>query len=203
MKDVRHTHQKVYEAHAARWDAERSRHLFEKPWLDRFLVHVPKAGHVLDLGCGAGEPIARYVADQGRAVTGTDFSAAMLALARSRLPHGRWIEADMRGIDLGERFDGIVAWDSFFHLTHDEQRALIPRLADHLRPGGALLLTVGPQAGEVLGLVGGEPVYHASLSSAEYAARLSDAGLSIVSFVPDDPECGGHSVLLAVVEACG
>ena len=203
MKDVRHTHRGVYDAQAARWDAERSRGLFEKPWLDRFLAHVPNAGRVLDLGCGAGEPIARYLMDRGCAVTGVDFSAAMLAIARARLPHGRWIEADMRGLELGERFDGIAAWDSFFHLTQDEQRAMIPRLADHLRPGGALLLTVGPEASEVLGHVGGEPVYHASLSPAEYATRLGEAGLSIVNFIPEDPHCDNHSVLLAVAEVGG
>ena len=46
----------------------------------------------------------------------------------------------MRSLDLGRRFGGIVAWDSFFHLTADEQRALIPRLAGHLAPGRRLAL---------------------------------------------------------------
>lgn len=198
MDEIRVSHRTVYEANARRWDTERSRSLFEKPWLDRLLAHIPHGAAVLDLGCGTGEPIARYLIESGCAVTGIDFSAEMLSLARSRFPGGCWIEADMRELDLAERFSGIIAWDSFFHLTRDEQREIIPRLARHILPGGAMLLTVGPDDGEVLGQVGDHPVYHASLSPTEYADRLASAGLSVVSFVPNDPDCGGHSVLFAV-----
>ena len=103
----------------------------------------------------------------------------------------------MRRLDLGERFGGIVAWDSFFHLAAEEQRAMVPRFAAHLAPGGALLFTAGPEAGEAMGTVEGSAVYHASLAPAEYAARLEAAGLDIRAFVAEDPDCGGHSVWLA------
>jgi len=198
MDPIRHAHRAVYEANAERWDAERSRHLFEGAWLDRFLAHLPKGGAVLDLGCGSGEPIACHLIAQGCAVTGVDFSPAMLALARQRFPNATWIEADMRSLDLGIRFAGIIAWDSFFHLDRDEQRELIPRLVRHLLPGGALLVTVGPEDGEAIGRVGDGAVFHASLSPAEYAERLDAVGLRIERFVANDPDCGGHSVMLAV-----
>ena len=197
MRDIRHRHRQVYEANAAAWDAQRSRALFERGWLDRFLGAMPPGGTVLDLGCGAGEPIARYLVRQGRAVCGLDFAPAMLALARERMPEQRWIEGDMRGLDLPERFAGILGWDSFFHLSPDEQRALIPRLARHLAPGGALMLTVGPEAGEPIGRVCDEPVYAASLDPQEYRERLAAVGLDLEAFAPEDPEAHGHSVLLA------
>jgi len=79
----------------------------------------------------------------------------------------------------------------------DDQKATLRRFADHLVDGGALLLTVGPDASEVVGHVGGEPVCHASLTPEEYASVLAALGLSIVSFVPDDPVCDYASVLLA------
>lgn len=197
MEEIRRLHRAVYEANAARWDAERSRSLFERRWLDRLLSYVPEGAGVLDIGCGAGEPIARHLIEQGCAVTGVDFSPAMLSMARRRFPGARWIEADMRGLDLGERFAGIVAWDSFFHLSKDEQREMIPRLARHLLPGGALLVTVGPADGEAVGCVGDGAVFHASLSLREYTDRLSAVEMEIESFVADDPDCGGHSVILA------
>lgn len=121
----------------------------------------------------------------------------MIALARARMPEARWTVADMRALDLGEQVAAIIAWDSFFHLTPPEQVALMPRLAGHLAPGGALLLTVGPEAGEPIEQVGGEAVYHASLSPEEYAVRLAQVGISVVAFSPEDVTCAGRSVLLA------
>lgn len=107
----------------------------------------------------------------------------------------------MRAFDLGEAFGGVVAWDSFFHLPPDDQRSVIPRLARHVAPGGGLLVTVGPSASEVMGTVEGDPVYYASLSIDEYQARFREAGLAIAEFVPEDHDCAGHSVLLAVRRA--
>ncbi|MHB2165800.1 class I SAM-dependent methyltransferase [Alsobacter sp. R-9] len=187
----------VYRRHARAWDAERSRALFEKPWLDRLADSLPPGGSVLDLGCGAGDPIGLYLAGLGLRVTGLDSAEEMIGIARARLPQARWIVGDMRRLQLEERFHAIVGWDSFFHLTPDEQRALLPRLVEHLQPGGGLLLTVGPAAGEPVGSVAGQPVYHASLAPEEYAARLAASGAGIVEFVPDDPACAGHTVLLA------
>src|SRR5262245_20737245 len=55
----------LYQQHATDWDKERGRDLFEKPWLDRFLALLPPGASVLDIGCGAGEPIARYLDREG------------------------------------------------------------------------------------------------------------------------------------------
>ena len=187
----------VYDAAAAAFDANRPRSLFERPWLDRFLALVPPGARVLDLGCGAGEPIAAHLASRGHPVTGIDLSPAMLDLARARRPDGDWREGDMRALDLPERFGGIVAWDSFFHLTAEEQRAALPRIAAHLAPGGALLLTVGPGGGVALGSVAGRPVHHASLWLSEYAAILERAGAPVRAFAAEDPDCDRHSLLLA------
>lgn len=187
----------VYERNAARFDRERGRDLHERGWLERFCAMLPEGGQVLDLGCGAGEPMAGYLIGRGYGVTGMDFAPAMLALAAERFPAERWVEGDMRALDMGERFDGVLAWNSFFHLTAEEQREVIPRLADHVRPGGVVLLTVGPEAGEAWGQVAGEAVYHASLSPEDYAEVLRLAGLEVMSFQPEDKACNGHSVLLA------
>jgi hypothetical protein len=41
--------------------------------------------------------------------------------------------ADMRTLALGQQFDALLAWDSFFHLTRDAQRAMFARFAAHAR----------------------------------------------------------------------
>lgn len=191
----------IYDAAAAEYDAHRSRALFEARWLARFAACLPDGGRVLDLGCGTGEPIARWFMAEGFDVTGVDFSSAMLEIARTRWPKGDWREADMRELDLGERFDGIIAWNSFFHLTMDEQRPVLRRMARHLNHGGSLMFTTGPDQGETTGTVAGRTVYHASLAPAEYATILLEQGLRLTGFLAEDPECNSHTVVMARKDA--
>ena len=190
--------QAVYERNAESYDARRSRALFEARWLRRFSGAMPEGGRVLDLGCGSGRPIAGWLIGEGFRLTGADFSEPMLQLARARWPNGDWRLSDMRTLDLPDRFDGIIGWDSFFHLTPDEQRACLPRLARHLNPGGVLMVTVGSIEGEVTGFVGEDPVYHASLSVAEYATLLDGCGMRMTAYLAEDPDCNYHSVMMAV-----
>lgn len=190
----------VYDRQAETFDAERGRAFFEARWLTRFGDGLPRGGRVLDLGCGAGQPISGWLINEGFRLTGLDFSVRMLDIARERWPDGDWREGDMRHLELHDKFDGIIAWNSFFHLTPEEQRTALPRFADHLTNGGRLLVTVGPRAGEVTGTVGGETVYHASLSPAEYATALEACGLRMTAFVAEDPGCGNHTILMAKKE---
>ncbi len=187
----------VYERQAAAWDRRRPKTLVEKAWLDRFLNVLPPGGRVLDLGCGTGEPLGAYFLKSGYALVGVDYAAEMIAIAAKRFPQAQWLVQDMRRLSVEGEFDGIISWDGFFHLSKAEQRAAIPDLAARIRPGGAMLLTVGPREGEATGTVVGETVYHASLSAEEYRDLLARDGFSEILFAPDDPDCTGHSVLLA------
>jgi trans-aconitate methyltransferase len=127
----------LYDEHVAEYDSERSRSLIEKAWLDRFAKYVPTRGTVLDIGCGMGQPIASYLLGLGFEVVGVDSSPAMISLCRRRYPQAEWFAADMRELDLNRRFDGLIAWDSFFHLGMDDQRAMFARFAEHgCKPDG-------------------------------------------------------------------
>lgn len=187
----------LYDRHAQAYDRQRGRSLFEKSWLDAFVALLPDGGSVLDIGCGMGEPIARHLIARGFAVTGTDSSPSLIAMARERFPQQTWMVADMRALSLGRVFDGLIAWDSFFHLTPDDQRAMFPVFRDHAAPRAALMFTSGPARGEAIGEFEGEPLYHASLDPDEYRALLMAHGFRVVSHVADDPTCNGHTVWLA------
>lgn len=186
----------LYRRHARQWDENRSRNLFERPWLDRFIALLPPGGTALDIGCGTGEPIARYLVEHGLAVTGVDSASTMIDVCRERLP-GTWIVADMRDLAIGRRFDGLLAWDSFFHLRPDDQRAMFPVFEAHSDPGTALMFTSGPSSGVAVGEFHGEPLYHASLEADEYRALLANHGFAVVAHVAEDPTCGRHTVWLA------
>jgi SAM-dependent methyltransferase len=187
----------IYDRIAEGYDAHRSKALFEQDWLDRFLSCLPQMPKILDVGCGAGEPIARYLVEQGCALTGVDVAPGMLSLARERFPDHRWLEADMRSLDLGSMFDGVLSWNASFHLTIQEQRDTIPLLAKHVAPAGALMFTIGPSEGEATGTVEGEPVYHASLDPEDYQSILSELGFSNIQIGLEDAKCNLHSIILA------
>lgn len=189
----------LYERKAHAWVADRTRShaLMEQGWLERFLALMPAGGTVLDIGCGAGEPIAAYLIGRGCDVTGIDSSPTMIALARGNFPDRDWLVADMRTLSLGRRFQGLIAWDSFFHLTYDDQRRMFPIFAAHAAPEAPLWFSSGPRHGEAIGTLHGEPLYHASLAPDEYRSLLAANGFSVIDHVAEDPSCGAHTVWLA------
>jgi len=187
----------LYNRHALAFDRARGRSLFERAWLDRFLALVPAGGHVLDMGCGSGDPIARYLIESGRRVTGVDTSPRLLQLAGSRFPAATWIAADMRTFASPQSFDGVIAWDSFFHLTGSDQTAMFPVFQRLARAGAPLMFTSGPRRGEAIGTFEGEPLYHASLDPDTYRHLLAEASFSVLAHQVEDPARGGHTVWLA------
>jgi hypothetical protein len=98
---------------------------------------------------------------------------------------------------LGRKFNGVIAWDSFFHLCLDDQRQMFPIFREHAAPEAALMFTSGPSHGEAIGSFEGEPLYHASLDPAEYRLLLGQNGFRVVSHIVEDPSCGRHTIWLA------
>lgn len=186
----------LYERHARNWDADRGRSLFERPWLEQFLNLVPPGGSILDVGCGSSEPIARFLIEQGCEVTGVDSSPSLIEMCRRRFHLQQWVVADMRALRLDARFNGIIAWDSFFHLRPEDQRTMFPRFREHASAGAALLFTSGPAYGEAIGEYRGEALYHGSLDGAEYRELLEVNGFEVVSHVVEDVTCGNHTIWL-------
>jgi SAM-dependent methyltransferase len=190
----------LYQRHATEWDKLRGRRCrLEKRWLDRFVALLPQSASILDIGCGTGQPIARYLIERGCQVTGIDSSPALIGLCKDRFPDQEWVVADMRELSLDRRFDGILAWDSFFHLSPEDQRPMFPIFHRHARSQAALMFTSGHSHGEIISTFQGEPLYHGRLDGAEYRSLLHESGFEVVSHVVEDPDCGQHTVWLAQV----
>lgn len=154
-------------------------------------------GSILDVGCGSAEPIARFFIKEGYEVTGVDSSPSLIDICKRRFPKQNWIVADMRVLHLNARFEGIIAWDSLFHLCPEDQRRVFPLFRKHSTPNAALLFTSGPARGDAIGEYRGEPLYHGSLDSAEYRELLDENGFAVMSHVVRDATCGDHTIWLA------
>jgi cyclopropane fatty-acyl-phospholipid synthase-like methyltransferase len=187
-----------YEHHAASWDADRRAAAWiDKSCIERFLGFLAEGTSVLDLGCGGGEPVALHMASRGFHVTGVDSSPTLISLCQSRMPDQEWIVGDMRSLALGRRFGGILAWDSFFHLKHDDQRTMFRIFAEHSAADAILMFNAGFSHGEAMGSYRGDPLYHASLDSAEYEDLLAGAGFELIEHSKGDPAKGGRIFWLA------
>jgi cyclopropane fatty-acyl-phospholipid synthase-like methyltransferase len=114
----------------------------QQPGLELLLPRLAPGSRVLDLGCGAGVPVAARLARE-HAVTGVDFSAAQLRLARANVPSARFIESDLMAVDFAPAsFDAVVSFYAIFHLPREEHGELLQRVGRWLAPGGFLLATV-------------------------------------------------------------
>ncbi|NCH82502.1 class I SAM-dependent DNA methyltransferase [Cronobacter malonaticus] len=187
-----------YRQHGLQWDEIRQARFVEQPWLDAVLEGLEEGGTVLDIGCGSGSPVGMYIDSKGFDITGVDITPALIALCRERLSRHRWLTGDMRTLSLNARFDALIAWDSFFHLTREDQRAMFAIFQQHAKPGAKLLFNSGPENGEAVGEFLGEPLYHASLSPEEYTQLLNAHGFDVLTFRPNDAASGGRTVWLAV-----
>jgi SAM-dependent methyltransferase len=137
---------------------------------------------VLDLGCGAGVPVTRWLA--GRFTTvGVDFSTRQLALARRHVPGAALVRADMGALEFAPgAFAAAVACYSIIHLPREEQPALIERIARWLKPGGAFLATwaTGAWEGEERDWLGwGAPMWWSHYDGETSLALLRRAGFTI------------------------
>jgi ubiquinone/menaquinone biosynthesis C-methylase UbiE len=192
----------LYGRQAGRFDAVRQGSRMERPYLEQAAALSPPPGQVLDLGCGSGEPIARFFVEQGYRVTGVDAAPEMLEIARARFPEMTWLRADMRRLEIPARFEIVIAWDSFFPLGVRDQRAMFARFRRHTAPGGVLVFTSGTTEGEgPSGDLFGDPLYHGSLDTDEYALLLRRHGYDVVLHRVEDPDCGGHTVWIARLDA--
>ena len=106
-----------------------------------------RARKVLDVGCGVGR-WSRLLAARGAQVTGIDLSPTMIARSPAVAPaqdgvadRCRFLVQDLAQLDAGEKFDLLLGVTVLQHILDPEAlRAAVQRMADHLAPGGRMVL---------------------------------------------------------------
>lgn len=151
-------------------------------WLGRLVENLPAtSGRVLDLGCGAGIPVARDLVTLGHIVVGVDGSAQQIARARRNVPKATFVNADMCNVTFeANSFDAVGAFYSITHVPAGLQGALISNIATWLRPGGVFVASFGSgAAGEWTGEWLGTTMFFGHIDKAETLRFLAEAGLLV------------------------
>ena len=175
--------------------------------LSTLMERLASGARVLDMGCGAGVPITRTLADCYE-VTGIDFSCEQIQRAKLNVPQALFIEADLMAVDFSlESFDAVVAFFVLFHLPRNEQRKLLQRAHNWLVPGGFLLATISVsneppyEDGDFFGV----PMCWTNFGREEYIDIIHSIGFDVLhdtavehgfcGSYTGEPEC--HPLLLA------
>ncbi|MBI2655645.1 class I SAM-dependent methyltransferase [Candidatus Woesearchaeota archaeon] len=109
--------------------------------ISRFIRHIPKASRILDLGCGAGVPISKFLVGNGYQVTGVDFADGMLKLARKNVPGAKFMKMDITNLKFKPNsFDGAVSFYAIIHVPRKKHPKIYKRLHKILRPHAIMLL---------------------------------------------------------------
>ncbi len=174
-------------------------------YIDRILDGLPVGAPVLDLGCGTGEPIARYMVQRGYRVTCVDASFEMLKFARQTVAEAEFIHADMIDIELNATFDAAVAWDSMFHVERKHHAAIYQKISQALKLGGRFMLSVGGSAPDeeddsVEGFTSemfGQTFYYSGFAPEVTRTIIEAAGFEIELWEVDDPTSRGHIAVIA------
>jgi cyclopropane fatty-acyl-phospholipid synthase-like methyltransferase len=151
------------------------------PDVDLLIDMLDEGARILDIGCGAGVPVARTLAQRFE-VTGVDLSKEMVRLARKNVPDATFMHADIMEIDLPDAgFDAVVAFYTVFHIPKEHHKALFQRIHLWLKVGGYLLVTVADEDGEpYTGEFHGVTMYWSHHGLQEYLEMLGETGFELI-----------------------
>jgi ubiquinone/menaquinone biosynthesis C-methylase UbiE len=149
--------------------------------LDELVGLLPRNARVLDVGCGAGVPVAEFLVKAGFDFVGIDFSESMIKLARKNVPQTQLIMANMTKPGFRDNsFDGLTAFYSIIHVPREKHLALFQSFHRILKPKGVMLICIGLDEWEAV-----EEYYGTRMFWSHYSPKISlqlvkNAGFQII-----------------------
>lgn len=184
-----------------------SRQREQMEYLDLFLNSLDKDSQVLDLGCGAGIPTTKKLAKKFR-VLGVDISTEQIKLAKQNTPEAEYIAGNILDINFEkDKFAGILAFYSLFHIPRDSHEELFRRIYLWLKPGGVFLATFLAAEHESLELMDESmkkaPMFLSAASPEKTKSLIENSGFEIIrAEISTDVEQDGSEDSFFWVFAC-
>jgi ubiquinone/menaquinone biosynthesis C-methylase UbiE len=158
------------------------RHAFDhSEELAEFAGLLPKNSKILDVGCGTGVPVARFLVEAGFEVVGIDFSEKMLKVARKNVPQATFVRKNMTKMDFPDNsFDGLTAFYSIIHVPREKHTLLFKSFNRILRPDGIMLVCMGPDDWESTEEYYGIRMLWSQYSPEKSLQLVNDAGFEMI-----------------------
>lgn len=134
---VQRHYDEIAEIYDHRYDRDRGR-IYYSHISRQVMEQIPEGGRLLDLGCGTGLFVRRYVAAGGWAV-GLDISRGMIRKARDRCVNSQFTVGDAQCLPFAAcSFDAVSSLLAFSYVKEPEM--MLKEAFRVLRPGGALVV---------------------------------------------------------------
>lgn len=179
---------KDYDAVAASFDDGNKTHDVSQnleALLKPLLAGGDRALDVLDLGCAGGRDLVALT-QRGHRAVGLEGSPAFVALARAKVPGCEVWQQDLAQLDLPrERFDGVFANATLFHVPIEALDGTLSQVWATLRPGGVFFCSNAHGFGEdkdgwTQGRTPGTRSWVCWLSEETWVARCERAGFELL-----------------------
>lgn len=175
------------------------RDIFEnRKYLDDLIYRLEPNSSILDVGCGAGSPIDKYLVEKGFKVTGIDISSEQIRLAKEIVPQAKYLVKDMSEADFPDTyFDSAISFYAIFHVKREEHQALFDKLFSIIKPGGYILVTMGAEEWEGFEDFHGSEMFWSHFGASKNLEIVTSAGFKLVNHEIDSPGDEKHLVVLA------
>jgi cyclopropane fatty-acyl-phospholipid synthase-like methyltransferase len=191
---VKESYNKIAEDYSSQRDVFKN-----NKYLEKLIQLLKPHARILDLGCGSGVPIDKYLVDKGFKVTGIDISEKQIELAKRNVLEAVFEVKDMANLQDGEfEVDAVVSFYAIFHIPRKKHEDLLRQINSFLPLDGLILITMGSSEWE-----GVEENFHGSkMWWSHYGAEknreiVQKAGFKILLDEIDTTEGEKHQVIIA------
>ncbi len=171
-------------------------------YLKQFSKHVKQGKTILDVGCGAGKPVDKFLVKQGYVVNGIDLSSSMIELARKNVPEAFYKVKDMLELKDNEYcVEGIVSFYAIFHTPREKHQKILNKFSSFMPNGGILLITMGYDTWEGIN----NDFHGAKMFWSHYGAEknrklVENAGFAVLLDEIDNSGGEKHQIILAKLD---
>ncbi|TSC66803.1 MAG: methyltransferase type 11 [Microgenomates group bacterium Gr01-1014_80] len=168
-------------------------------YLDGLIKLLKPGVTILDLGCGAGLPIDRYLIDRGFRIVGVDLSEKQIELAKKNIPQATYEVGDISALQDGQyQVNAVVSFYAIFHTPREKHQDIIKRIHSFLVDGGLILITMG--AGEWEGTeenFHGTKMWWSHYGSEKNRELIENEGFEIILDEIDTSGGEKHQIIMA------